>query len=79
MSTLNGQEVRFHATADGLVLDASGDITGVVVDITGETASVQLPDGSHIGVPLAALTDTVELRDVAEEPGGGAGGSAADG
>lgn len=67
MSTMSKQTVRFRADADGLTIDTAGDITAVVVDVVGETAMVQLPDGSHVGLPLTAIPG---LRDVQDADGG---------
>lgn len=75
MSTLVGQEVRFAATADGLVLDARGEISGRVVDCVCDTVAVE----TEAGIIVLPRSSVDNLRDVVEEAGGGAGGSAADG
>lgn len=75
MSTLIGQEVQFTTTADGLVLDARGEISGRIVDCVCDTVAVETASGIIV-LPRSSVDN---LRDVVEEPGGGAGGSAADG
>lgn len=69
-----GREVRFRTTPDGLVLDASGDLAGTVIDVGVGTVTIH---GEQLGCVVLPLTALEDLQDVTEDAGGGAGGSAA--
>lgn len=69
-----GREIRFRATAQGLVLDAAGDLAGTVIDVGVGTVTIH---GEQLGCVVLPLVTLENLQDVTEDADGGAGGSAA--